>query len=154
MMLNGRVVVVAGAAGSAGAATTRALRSAGATVIAVGHSPERLTALAASIPGINTEVADLSDPAAAAQLAARVRERHGRVDGLAHLIGGYRGGDGFTANSEEDWRFLSSSLIDTLRHEQARLSERIEFLTRNRDAIAAYVDKVLSVKAVTPSGAA
>jgi len=116
MMLNGRVVVVAGAAGSAGAATTRALRSAGATVIAVGHSPERLTALAASIPGINTEVADLSDPAAAAQLAARVRERHGRVDGLAHLIGGYRGGDGFTANSEEDWRFLSSSLIDTLRH--------------------------------------
>jgi len=116
MMLNGRVVVVAGAAGSAGAATTRALRSAGATVIAVGHSPERLTALAASIPGINTEVADLSDPAAAAQLAARVRERHGRVDGLAHLIGGYRGGDGFTSNSEADWRFLASSLIDTLRH--------------------------------------
>ncbi|KAA0077438.1 MerR family transcriptional regulator [Mycolicibacterium sp. P9-64] len=42
--------------------------------------------------------------------------------------------------------FVTPEMIDTLRHEQARLSERIDFLTRNRDAIADYVDKVLSVK--------
>jgi NADP-dependent 3-hydroxy acid dehydrogenase YdfG len=112
----GRVVVVTGAAGSAGAATTGALRSAGATVIAVGHSAERLAALADAIPGISTEAADLSDPDAVQRLAARVRDQHGTVDGLVHLVGGYRGGDGFTSNSEADWRFLSSSLIDTLRH--------------------------------------
>ena len=47
---------------------------------------------------------------------------------------------------------VTPEMIDTLRREQARLSERIEFLTRNRDAIADYVDKVLSVKAVKPSG--
>jgi len=112
----GRVVVVTGAAGSAGAATTGALRSAGATVIAVGHSAERLAALADAIPGISTEAADLSDPDAVQRLAARVRDQHGTVDGLVHLVGGYRGGDGFTSNSEADWRFLASSLIDTLRH--------------------------------------
>ena len=44
---------------------------------------------------------------------------------------------------------VTPEMIDTLRHEQARLSERIEFLTRNRDAIADYVDKVLSVKAAS-----
>jgi DNA-binding transcriptional MerR regulator len=42
--------------------------------------------------------------------------------------------------------FVTPEMIDTLRHEQVRLSERIDFLTRNRDAIADYVDKVLSVK--------
>jgi NADP-dependent 3-hydroxy acid dehydrogenase YdfG len=114
--VNGRVVVVTGAAGSAGAATTRALRAAGATVVAVGHSPERLAALADANPGITTEVADLSDATAVQELASRVRDRHGAVDGLVHLVGGWRGGDGFTSNSDEDWRFLSAALIDTLRH--------------------------------------
>jgi NAD(P)-dependent dehydrogenase (short-subunit alcohol dehydrogenase family) len=112
----GRVVVVTGAPGPAGAAATRALLSAGATVVAVGHSPERLAALAGRNPGISTELADLSDAAAVQDLAARVRDRHGSIDGLVHLVGGYRGGDGFTSNTEDDWRFLSSALIDTLRH--------------------------------------
>jgi len=112
----GRVVVVTGAAGSAGAATTRGLQAAGATVVAVGHSPERLAALADTIPGITIEVADLSDGSAVDRLADRVRQRHGAVDGLVHLVGGYRGGGGFTSNTEADWRFLSAGLIDTLRH--------------------------------------
>ena len=114
--LAGRVVVVTGATGSAGSATTAALRAAGATVVAVGQSPERLSALAEAIPGIAVEVADLSERSAVDQLAARVREQHGAVDGIMHLVGGYRGGAGFAANTDEDWRFLSSGLIDTLRH--------------------------------------
>ena len=46
---------------------------------------------------------------------------------------------------------VTPEMIDTLRREQARLSERIECLTRNRDAIGDYVDKVISVKAAGPS---
>jgi DNA-binding transcriptional MerR regulator len=42
--------------------------------------------------------------------------------------------------------YVKPEMIATLQREQARLSERIEFLTRNRDAIADYLDKVLSVK--------
>ena len=41
---------------------------------------------------------------------------------------------------------VTPEMIATLRREQARLSERIECLTGNRDAIADYLDKVLSVK--------
>jgi DNA-binding transcriptional MerR regulator len=41
---------------------------------------------------------------------------------------------------------VTPEMIVTLRREQDRLSERIEFLTRNRNAIADYLDKVLSVK--------
>lgn len=114
--LDGRVVVVTGAAGPAGTAACAALRAAGATVVGVGHSPARLADLARSLPGLVVETADLADAAAVDALATRVRERHGRVDGLIHLVGGWRGGDSFTANSEADWRFLSAGLIDTLRH--------------------------------------
>ena len=49
-------------------------------------------------------------------LAARVRDRFGAADGLVHLVGGFRGGASFTDNSDDDWRFLSAGLIDTLRH--------------------------------------
>jgi hypothetical protein len=41
---------------------------------------------------------------------------------------------------------VTPEMIATLQCEQARLSERIECLTRNRDAIADYLDTVLSVK--------
>ncbi|MGV9802300.1 MerR family transcriptional regulator [Mycobacterium sp. NPDC003449] len=43
---------------------------------------------------------------------------------------------------------VTPEMIATLRREQARLSQRIECLTHNRDAIADYVDKVIKVKAV------
>src|SRR6478609_11598814 len=134
--VEGRVVVVTGAAGPAGVATCSALRSAGAKVVAVGHSPERLAALADAIPGVSTELSDLTDADAVQRLAARVRERHGGIDGLVHLVGGYRGGDGFTSNTDEDWRFLSSSLIDTLRY--ATLSFHDD-LVRSTDGRAVIV---------------
>jgi DNA-binding transcriptional MerR regulator len=41
---------------------------------------------------------------------------------------------------------VTPEMIATLRREQGRLSERIEFLTRNRDAIADYLNRVLSIK--------
>jgi DNA-binding transcriptional MerR regulator len=45
---------------------------------------------------------------------------------------------------------VTPEMVATLRREQARLSERIECLTRNRDAIADYVDKVVCVRAAGP----
>lgn len=110
----GRVVIVAGASGGAGSATALALHTAGANVVAVGRSLERLHPLGAA--GLDLEVADLTDRGQTDDLAARVLERHGAIDGVVHLVGGYRGGDGFTANTDADWAFLSANLIDSLRH--------------------------------------
>jgi DNA-binding transcriptional MerR regulator len=41
---------------------------------------------------------------------------------------------------------VTPEMIATLRREHARLSDRIECLTRNRAAIAEYLDKVIRVK--------
>lgn len=41
---------------------------------------------------------------------------------------------------------VTPEMVATLQREQARLTERIVCLTRNRDAIAAYLEKVLRVR--------
>lgn len=48
---------------------------------------------------------------------------------------------------------VTPEMIVTLQREQARLSERIEFLTRNRDAIADYLETVISVRSKNNAGA-
>ena len=114
--VGGRLVVVTGAAGTAGRPATIALAGAGARVVAVGQSPERLSELVAQIPGLTVEIADLGDPSSVLQLARRIHAGHGPVDGIVHLVGGFRGGATFGANTSADWRFLDNGLIQTLRH--------------------------------------
>jgi DNA-binding transcriptional MerR regulator len=46
---------------------------------------------------------------------------------------------------------VTPEMVATLQHEQARLSERIVCLARNRDAIADYLDKVIRVRSAKPS---
>jgi 3-oxoacyl-[acyl-carrier protein] reductase len=104
--LDGRLVLIAGATSTSGEAVARALISAGATVLAVGTRPEALDALAAAVPGVDTRACDLADRDAVAELAMRIHLKFGTVDGLVHLVGGWRGGGGIMGQSDEDWEFL------------------------------------------------
>jgi NAD(P)-dependent dehydrogenase (short-subunit alcohol dehydrogenase family) len=64
---------------------------------------------------VATERCDLTDEADVARLAERVRAQHGRIDGILHLVGGWRGGGGLAGQSDEDYRFLERSFT-SLRH--------------------------------------
>ena len=106
----GRTVLIAGATSTAGHAAARTLALAGARVIAVGRDATKLQALSVQPGGrVQTEVCDLTDEAAVTELAGRVRAAHGRVDGVLHLVGGWRGGGGLAGQSEADYRFLEQS---------------------------------------------
>jgi NADP-dependent 3-hydroxy acid dehydrogenase YdfG len=98
--------LVVGAPSTSGEAVSRSLVTAGATVLAVGTRPEALDALAAAVPGVDTRVCDLSDRDAVAELAMRIHLKFGAIDGLIHLVGGWRGGGGIAGQSDEDWDFL------------------------------------------------
>ncbi len=113
--LDGRIVLIAGATSASGEAVARALVVAGATVLAVGTRPEALDALAAAVPGVDTLVCDLSDRSAVAELAMRIHLEFPRIDGLIHLVGGWRGGGGIAGQTDEDWAFLERS-FETLRN--------------------------------------
>ncbi|MEX5296610.1 SDR family oxidoreductase [Kocuria sp. CPCC 205268] len=111
--LTGRTVLIAGATSASGLAATRTLAAAGARVVATGRSEEKLVPLAAL--GAETEALDLVDEQAVRELARRLHDRGLAVDGLLHLVGGWRGGGGLAGQTEEDYRVLEGSFT-ALRH--------------------------------------
>ena len=129
------VVIVTGATGSAGRAVCREMLIAGATVIGVGHDSDRLAALGTALTGLHTYQVDLADATEVREFVADVRDAHGRIDGLVHLVGGWRGGATFDANTDADWAFLSGGLIDTLRHLTLELHQEIANSPTGRVAI-------------------
>jgi NAD(P)-dependent dehydrogenase (short-subunit alcohol dehydrogenase family) len=115
--LAGRVIAVAGGAGNLGPTVVRRLVEAGAVPCVSGRDEASLAELASGIPGIETDAVDLLDPSAAKAWATALAGRHnGHVDGLAHLIGGWRGGPPIEEAPLEDWDFLSGLLVRTLQH--------------------------------------
>jgi len=114
-------VVVTGGSGPSGVAAARALRNAGHTVFTVGSDRPRIEAAAAEAgSGVTPLVCDLADLADVRSLHATVHamlaETGGAVDGVIHLVGGWRGSKGITDQSDEDWAFLERGAITTVRN--------------------------------------
>ncbi len=147
--LTGLVVIVSGATGSAGRATVHALARAGAEVVAVGREEHRLAALFGGIDGIFPQVADLAERSQCEALVERIRRRHHRVDGLVHLVGGYRGAPRFTASSDEDWAYLCHTLVDSLRNITIAVHDDLAASPDGR----AVIVSATAVATPTPGGA-
>lgn len=114
--VTGRIVLIAGATSESGMIVASSLDAAGARVIAVGSNEERLAQLTSRVPEALTYECDLADPTAVMKLAESVHSDVGRIDGLIHLVGGWRGGGGLDGQSDEDWDALSTSILTTLRN--------------------------------------
>ncbi|WP_425860749.1 SDR family oxidoreductase [Arthrobacter sp. TWP1-1] len=110
------LVVIAGGSSAAGIAVARSLVAAGLRVLTVGSDAGRITAAAELTGGAVPLACDLADAGAVATLAAQIRAEFGSVDGLIHLVGGWRGGGGIVAQSDADWDFLHTSVLTTLRN--------------------------------------
>ena len=95
-MTDRRVAMVTGATGGLGRVLVPDLAADGWDLVLVGSSPERLQALARDA-GLDSErtatvVANLREQAAAVAAVDAAYARFGRVDALAHLVGGWTGG--------------------------------------------------------------
>jgi NAD(P)-dependent dehydrogenase (short-subunit alcohol dehydrogenase family) len=106
------VVLITGAAGGLGHVLAPQLAKSGYDLALFGSNEVRLTALAEglSLPDDrHVELAlDLKDPAATADAIDAVYERFGRVDALAHLVGGWTGGQRIADAPDEPF----ASMID------------------------------------------
>jgi len=147
--VTGNTVLIAGATSAAGVAVAAALASAGAKVLAVGSNEERLQRVLAVAPEASTYVCDLADYAAVTALAATLHAEHGPIDGLIHLVGGWRGGGGLDGQTDEDWTFLHERVLSTLRNTTRALNADLLASFAGRLAIVSSV----SVDAPAPGGA-
>lgn len=110
-------VLVTGGSGASGVATAKALRQAGLTVLTVGSDKQRIVAAAAQAgEGVIPLVCDLANLAEVQALQADVTAAHGGIDGVIHLVGGWRGAKGITTQTDEDWDFLERNAVTTLRN--------------------------------------
>ncbi|MFC5181304.1 SDR family NAD(P)-dependent oxidoreductase [Actinomadura harenae] len=108
---DGRVVVVTGANGASGRAVTERLAGDGALVVAAGRGVRQWDS-----PRIVPTAVDLLDPDATRRFADEVISGHGRVDGVIHLVGGWRGAPSFAGTDLADWTFLHDQVVRTLQH--------------------------------------
>ena len=92
-----RVAIVVGAAGELGRATAVKLADGGMTVVAVDRDGTGLEELPA---GMARELADASDPKAAAQMVERVVRDVGPPDALVNTIGAFQTGDALTTTPD------------------------------------------------------
>ncbi|PKV84187.1 SDR family NAD(P)-dependent oxidoreductase [Streptomyces sp. TLI_146] len=120
--LSGAVIAVAGAAGPAGRAALLTLAEAGAIVVASDADAARLAEAVdaaryahggATVVG---DTVDLLDLDATREWAARTEKEFGRIDGLVHLVGGWRGSASFAETDLADWELLEKLLIKTVQH--------------------------------------
>jgi NAD(P)-dependent dehydrogenase (short-subunit alcohol dehydrogenase family) len=97
--------MVTGATGDTGRAVCALLRQRGDTVIAVGTDAARLETVDAD----ERLIADVTDRSATDALAADVATRQGRLDGILHLVGGWKPG---WSDEVTDW--LNARLVTSL----------------------------------------
>jgi NAD(P)-dependent dehydrogenase (short-subunit alcohol dehydrogenase family) len=116
--LEGRVFAVAGVGGGLGPAVAERLAAAGAIVAGANRSEESVDAVEGEL-GLPAErwdgrAVDLTDEDAVAAWRDALVERFGKVDGLIHLVGGWRGGQPLHEEPLADWDLLDQLLIRTV----------------------------------------
>ncbi|MFF7353774.1 MULTISPECIES: SDR family NAD(P)-dependent oxidoreductase [Streptomyces] len=136
--LSGAVIAVAGAGGPAGRATLMRLAEAGATVVGADNDPQRLSEAvdaaryASGGATVTGDTVDLLDLQSTRDWAAHIEKDFGRVDGLVHLVGGWRGSETFTKTSLDDWDFLELLLVKTVQHTSLAFHEALQRSERGR----------------------
>ncbi len=142
------VVVVTGAGGPAGQAVVRRLVAGGAAVVGADAHEERLAEVGASLGDdadrFTGQIVNLVDEAATRAWAAGL----GPVDGVVHLVGGYRGGSVFADNTLTDWLVLHDLLIRTVQNVTLAFHDQLVGSAQGRFAL------VSATAAAAPSAGA
>lgn len=118
--LNGRVFAIAGIGGGLGPVVAERLAAAGATVCGCDRDQAQVddvgSALGLAAERWDGRAVDLLDEDAARGWCEALIGRFGGVDGLLHLVGGWRGGQPLHEAPLSDWAILHDLLIRTVQH--------------------------------------
>jgi NAD(P)-dependent dehydrogenase (short-subunit alcohol dehydrogenase family) len=134
--LDGRVIAIAGVGGGLGPLVAAELAAAGAIVAGTDRSQDTLDSVGSEL-GVGPQrwdgrAVDLLDEAAVGEWRAALVERFGRVDGLVHLVGGWRGGKPLHEAPLADWELLHDLLVRTVQHTTRAFHDQLEASAHGR----------------------
>ena len=114
---SGKVALVTGASGNLGSAVAFAFQNAGAKMVLVGRSAERLNSafgnMAESPDHIIIGDVDLTNEDDAKEIAKSAYDNFGRIDILVNTVGVFRGGKPVHEEDLETWEFLFKVNLQT-----------------------------------------
>jgi NAD(P)-dependent dehydrogenase (short-subunit alcohol dehydrogenase family) len=118
--LDGRVIAVAGVGGGLGPAVVERLAADGATLALADIGVDRIEAAVGGLgipeDRLDMQAVDLLEADAAVAWRDSLVERFGKVDGLLHLVGGWRGGNPIESFDMDDYEWLHDLLVRTLQN--------------------------------------
>jgi NAD(P)-dependent dehydrogenase (short-subunit alcohol dehydrogenase family) len=131
-----RVIAIAGVGGGLGPSVAARLAEAGAIVAGANRGQPEVDALGGELaldPGRwDGRAVDLTDEDAVAGWRDGLVERFGRVDGLVHLVGGWRGGQPLHEEPLADWDLLQALLIRTVQLTTRAFHDQLEASAQGR----------------------
>jgi NAD(P)-dependent dehydrogenase (short-subunit alcohol dehydrogenase family) len=109
--MKGKIALVTGADGGLGTFVTQALLDAGATVVGLS---QRIQQSAFNSPNFTALPADISTPAGVKSALDSLVSRFGRLDILAHTVGGFAGGQSIAGTDDATFqRMFALNLYST-----------------------------------------
>jgi NAD(P)-dependent dehydrogenase (short-subunit alcohol dehydrogenase family) len=109
-MLKDKVSIITGAAGALGSVATRVFLENGADVVALYHTEEKFRKLNESLGDLSSRLYGVKGDASVIEdcekLVRETVDRHGRVDILVNLVGGWMGGKVLHETGEDTWNAL------------------------------------------------
>jgi NAD(P)-dependent dehydrogenase (short-subunit alcohol dehydrogenase family) len=104
-ILQDKVALITGATGGLGTSVTQAFLDSGAKVIGVSRSIEQSAFKSPAFEGISAE---LANPNAVSKLIQQVVQQFGRIDVLAHRVGGFAGGQAVFETTDQTFESMLS----------------------------------------------
>ncbi|MFC8037905.1 SDR family NAD(P)-dependent oxidoreductase [Paenarthrobacter sp. NPDC057355] len=143
-------VLVTGGSSASGVAVARALSTSGHRVLTVGSDQARIEAAAREAgEAVVPLVCDLGSLDSVRGLAGMIADHGvGGIDGVIHLVGGWRGATGIEDQTDEDWEALERSAVKTLRNVSRVFYSQLETSSHGRFAM------VSSTAVASPTAAA
>ncbi len=148
--LDGRVIAVAGVGGGLGPLVAERFATAGATLALADIGVDRIEAAVEGLgipeDRLDMQAVDLLEPAAAIAWCESLVERFGHVDGMLHLVGGWRGGEPIATFDMADYEWLHDLLVRTLQNATRAFHDALIASGRGRFAV------ISSTQAQAPEG--
>lgn len=111
--MDGRVVLITGAKGGLGSFVTERFLEEGATVVGTSRSIKQSNF---SSPKFTAMPVDFSNGAAVSELADQIVERFGKIDVLAHVLGGFAGGQSVAETDDKTWERMRDQNLTSAFH--------------------------------------